>query len=559
MHFRTLILVPAITLVVVTAAIAQVEHVPVANQVYEFLDRLGVKGVLPLYSGASLPLSRAEVAEYLRTAEAKRDQLTDTERGFLDKFRREFALELNLREEEPFVLLGEHRSIGDIITEGTSDKEKYLYRHADSSVSLFAEFLGDIEWRGISGDSYGRTHATLGNIGGRFRGTVQNIIGYYLQSTNGQLWGDRQFALSDPRLAANFKFNELDAPNFDFTEAYLRLQWDMVGVEFGREYTLIGLGYSDRLILSDNAPAFDFFRIDFRYRSFRFTFLHGAILGDEQPFRDVPNLAPEGANKYLALHRFQFSLFDRVNIGISEMVIYQRLTPEYAYLNPVNFFKSAEHQLRDRDNAFLVFDAELFPADGYKLYGSWLIDDIFFSRIGTGWWGNEFAWQGGLFAADVAGMNDVDAVLEYTRIEPYVYSNRLAGNNYTHSNVALAHRLNPNSDEWFLELRYRLSPKLRLRMNYRQERHGANIIEGDSVIFNAGGSVFQGHRDSDADTAPFLAGTVMKTRRLQVKAEYELITNVFLAGTVELRNSRDRSAGGSRQDILASGRFRFEY
>ena len=41
-----------LALVLVSAALlrAQTENVPVANQVYEFLDRMGVKGILPLYA-----------------------------------------------------------------------------------------------------------------------------------------------------------------------------------------------------------------------------------------------------------------------------------------------------------------------------------------------------------------------------------------------------------------------------------------------------------------------------------------------------------------------------
>jgi Capsule assembly protein Wzi len=539
-------------------AIGQVENVPVNNQVYEFLDRLGIEGILPLYSNASIPMSRGEVAGYLRQAR-EAGRLSAVEQEYLSKFSREFAHELGLGHDGDEVLLGPLAGTPHSVGNRYADREKYLFALTDTTVSMFVEALGDIEFRKISGDTYGGTNATIGNIGGRIRGTVGSVLGFTLQSTNGQLWGDRNLALSDSRLAGNFKFNELDSPNFDFTESYLRAELADVGVQFGREFCRIGLGYSDRLILSDNAPAFDFFRITYHYKSFRFTFLHGALLGDEMPFTGVPNLAPHDANKYLALHRFQFSLFRCANVGISEMVIYQRLTPEYAYLNPINFFKSAEHQLRDRDNAFLGFDLEVFPADGYKLYGSWLIDDIFFSKIGTGWWGNEFGWQGGLFAANVLGADDIDAVVEYTRIEPYVYSNRLSGNNYTHGNIELGHHLDPNSDEWFFELRYRPGAKLRLYLNAREQRHGANITVGDSLVFNAGGSAFQGHRDIDGETAPFLAGDLQKVFRAQARARFEFMTNFFLDGILEFRHARDTGAGATRDDVFASAQFSFAY
>ena len=42
---------------------AQVENVPIQNQVYEFLNRMGVRGILPLYSNTMVPISRREVAD----------------------------------------------------------------------------------------------------------------------------------------------------------------------------------------------------------------------------------------------------------------------------------------------------------------------------------------------------------------------------------------------------------------------------------------------------------------------------------------------------------------
>ena len=41
---------------------------------------------------------------------------------------------------------------------------------------------------------------------------------------------------------------------------------------------------------------------------------------------------------------------------------------------------------------------------------------------------------------NVFGCADVDGIVEYARVEPYVYSNRVAGNDYTHNNIALGHR-----------------------------------------------------------------------------------------------------------------------
>ncbi|MBI1804270.1 MAG: hypothetical protein HY033_07275 [Ignavibacteriae bacterium] len=533
-------------------AVGQVENVPIGNQVYDFLDRMGVKGILPLYSNTAIPLSRKEVADFILRVQEERERLTAADREFLRKFEQEFAHEIHPQVETASILFRDGLDL-------FSDKEKYLYAYSDSSLTTYIEFLGSFDYRRSSGDSYGSVHATLENHGGRIRGTIKQRLGYFLQATNGTLFGDRAFALSDPRLRSNVKFNDLDSPYFDFTEAYLRADLSWFNLQFGREYSRFGTGYSDRLLLSDNAPVFDFLKLDAHYKSLRFSFIHGSLLPDSTVFAGIPVTEPIGSNKYLAMHRIQLSLFDMLNVSASEMIIYQRYSPEFAYLNPINFYKSSEHSLRDRDNALLDFDVELFPVAGYKVYGSWLIDDIDFSKMGTGWWGNEFGWQGGACITDAAGLANVDAVIEYTRLEPYLYTNRLNGNDYTHNNTGLGHHLPPNSDEWFLQFRYRPMKSLRTLITYIHERHGENIISTGQVIKNVGGDVMQGHRNTDSETAAFLDGNLVRKDHVRLQAIYEPATNFFVTGSYEFQQTYNSSFAQTTNDHLASIKVSVEY
>ena len=537
-------------------ASAQVENVPAGNQVYDFLDRLGVRGVLPTFSTVVVPLSRREVAGLLQEASERDSLLSNAERAYLRKFRREFAHDLGLPDDR-YQIIGPHDSFGDAMEGAVSDREKYLFAYTDSNASVFVDFLGSYEYRPVWGDTYGDTHVALGTIGGRIRGTALDKFGYYLQATNGQLWGDRSFALSDPRLAGNVKFNDLGSPYFDFTEAYVKLQLGWFDIQFGREFRSAGVGYTDRTVLSGNAPAFDFIGFSAHYKSFRFDFFHGTLVQDSVFFEGLPVAAPEGARKYLSLHRFKFSLFSTANIGVGEMVIYQRVAPEFAYLNPVNFYKSAEHSLGDQDNAFIFFDLEVFPLDNLKAYGSWVIDDIDFGKMGTGWWGNQFAWHAGVINTDIAGLRDIDALVEYLRIEPYTYSNRLAGNDYTHSNIPLGSHLRPNSDALALEIRYRPSPQWKFALEYAYERHGNNVVEGDSVVRNVGGDVFQGHRPWDATEVAFLDGVRESTDRYRARVDFEPVTNIFLLGALEYRSTS--LAGARSKDLLARLQLRLDY
>lgn len=533
-------------------ATAQVEHVPLDHPVYPFLDRLGVRGILPLHSSTMLPLERGVTCDLLDSALAAPGRLTATEHRLAEKYRREFDRRAGSRADEDFVLVGSHADAGSFAGGLVSGRSKYLYAYADSVATFRVDLLASGEYRAMHGDSRGTTDLTLKKIGGRFSGTIANRLGFFLQSTNGVMSGNRDFALSDPRLASNVKLNELRTANFDATEAYLRLSFDWAAVEFGREFMAVGTGYGDRLLLSDNGPAFDLFAISARYRSFRFLFVHGAILPATRGFQGLDPASVESPSKYLALHRFQFSLWDALTVGLSEMVIYQRHTPEYAYLNPVNFYKSSEHQLRDRDNALLALDLEYFLRDGWKAYGTLLIDDVDFSRLGTGTWGNQFGWQGGVYAAAVAGIPDLDLIVEYTRIEPYVYSNRVQGNDYSHSNIILGHHLPPNADEIMVEGRWFASADLRVQARVSYQRHGGNVMEGDSLVRNVGGSGLQGHRQQDALTARFLDGVQEGTAAARLVVTYEPIRDLTLVGTAALHAVRESLTAQRRQDVFVS-------
>ncbi|MDI6766947.1 MAG: capsule assembly Wzi family protein [Bacteroidota bacterium] len=525
----------------------QVENVPIHNQVYEFLDRMGVKGILPFYSNTMIPLSRQEVAELLQKIDAQRVILNAVEMEYLDKFKQEFMHEIDPLNENATILF-KSRSLQDMV----SNKEKYLYNYVDSSVTFYAEFLGDFQHRRTGGGTYGSTNCSFEEHGGRLRGTVKERLGYYLQATNGTFFGNRALGLLDRRFQGNVKFRDLKTNNFDFTEAYLRADLNWFNLQFGREKSLLGTGYSDRLMLSTNAPVFDFLKMDFRYKSFRFLFLHGSVVWDSVDHR------VKDKNKYLALHRGQFSLFDFMNVGVSEMVIYQRVSPDFAYLNPINFYKSSEHSLQDRDNAILNFDIEIFPFNNYKFYGMWLIDDIDFSKMGTGWWGNEFGWQGGMYLAEIAGTPNLDLVLEYTRIEPYVYSNRLEGNSYTHNSIGLGHYLEPNSDEWFIQLRYFPHKQIRAWFTYRQVRHGENVIREDTIK-NVGGSALLGHRGNDPDNVRFLDGNLAGTNRYQIRFSYEPILNLFLIGVCEYQKEKKYWLASTGKDFYFSLQLKMEY
>jgi hypothetical protein len=179
--------------------------------------------------------------------------------------------------------------------------------------------------------------------------------------------------------------------------------------------------------------------------------------------------------------------------------------------------------------------------------------------VGTGWWGNEFAWQGGCASANILGIGDLDAVVEYTRIEPYVYSNRVAGNDYTHDNIGLGHHLQPNSDELFARLTWRPDAKVMVAGGVTFSRHGENITADTGLVRNVGGDVLAGHRGTDSETATFLDGHVVRLTVFQTRASWEPVSGLLLLGVFELRHESDDAGITTGNDRYASLRIQIDY
>ena len=69
---------------------AQVELVPSSNKVYDFLDRMSVNGIIENYSSSMVPISRREIARYLKEIKSKSGKISRTDKKFLDDYFVEF-------------------------------------------------------------------------------------------------------------------------------------------------------------------------------------------------------------------------------------------------------------------------------------------------------------------------------------------------------------------------------------------------------------------------------------------------------------------------------------
>jgi len=572
MPFPLRLCVPAVILFLFlfsSLVFSQEENVPVGNPVYLFLKRMEVKGIIERYQDAVLPLSRREVARHLSSVAERNDGLTGAEREWLVDFLSEFRYDVSGTTAGLHRLIdSEEPTFGAAAGMLFSGREKYLYAHADSTVSFFVNGLLDFDARRIRGDALGPRHAEFLQAGGRIRGTILGHLGYYAQWTNAQFWGSKELLGRDPLISQSFALQVTNIQNFDFAESYLRYGNEVVSAQVGRERVLWGTGYDQKMTLSENPRAFDFLRFDARYKGLKYTFMHAWLVGTPGRVQfsvpsDTTSLYAEeiAADKYFVAHRLDIAFGGVLTLGLQEMLIYGNRAPDLAYLNPLTIIESSQRSRGERDNAYWALDLKLHCIPRVELTAGITYDDINVPDLFTSVWSDRYAWQAGLFYADVFGIENTNLMVEYTRIEPFVYSHaRSREGSYTNLDRLLGLRIGPNADSWFFRTDFLPERNLMLSARVSFVRKGENVLDAAGLLVrNVGSNPFVPHRDVDPRTKKFLDGELFHSGLLEFLATWEIVNQIWLDARYQYDWAENRQTGAGNRNHLIDIRLRTEF
>jgi hypothetical protein len=482
-------------------AFSQLEYAPVSHPVYDFLKRMSLKEVIQNYNSAALPLSREKISEYLVVIESARNKLSRTDNKVLDDYLIEFYYDINSNLKKSYSLFSDIKSFSVF----DNDRQKYLYAFSDTNVSFFWDATGFVSQRSSKGDSLGNNSILLGEIGTRFRGTLFNSVGYYLRMSNGQkIKGEKKdidFAIAtNPKFKANTKFT-YENSNFDTYEGYLKYSTanEWLSIIAGKEALTYGYGYIDKLFLSTNTVPFSFLKLDLAYKSIKYSFLYGSLKGD--------SLGRDIANKNIATHRLDVRASNKLRFGFWESLIIADNAFNFTFLNPLSFLRSADYNAGEnlpvnKNNALMGLDFEYQPTANVSFQSSLLIDDLNFATLfnnnkdGLPGNDNRFGYQIGAMWTDAFTIPNLTASLEYTKLDPFVYSHRTNKSQYTNWTLPLGHHLSPNSDEIAVKLSSNIYNRLKVNLTYQHQRTADKIVmSGDTLIANYGGNINRGDGD----------------------------------------------------------------
>ncbi|HOP06993.1 MAG TPA: capsule assembly Wzi family protein [candidate division Zixibacteria bacterium] len=184
-------------------------------------------------------------------------------------------------------------------------------------------------------------------------------------------------------------------------------------------------------------------------------------------------------NRYLAMHRLSVRLHRTLRVSLFETVIFGGAgrSPELYYLNPLQFFHTAQINENIDDNTMLGGDFTWFFRKGWSFYGQLLIDDIQVDdKEQADEEPAEVGGMAGLYRAGRTASFEPDLFVEYTHITNRTYHQRKPRNRYLYRNKLLGHPLGPDADSLHVGARFWPTASFSCEIGLAYCRHGEGTI-----------------------------------------------------------------------------------
>lgn len=481
-----------------TSLSAQVVLVPLNNDVYNFLERMQVKGMTGRYFDGIKPIPRTDIREYLVHIFDHDDyyELTECEQEQLDDLLKEFSYEQKYSPSSKEVSTDFIEDFINLFTEEDADttyfkKEKwellkfpYKFYSGDSFISFEPKFQAEYHYNSSDTSTFAENYQRLTG-GGYIFGYLGDNIGFSFYGVNNAVQGNifdvKKIDCQDQGIGVehkrdgNYFYEEVDAA-VSFSTKYADLT-------IGRFSNYWGCGHTGSVSLSNKAPSYPQIMVRAKFGKWlKFVYFHGwlesNILDDSTSY--WINYGNDGEfhrkfykKKYVAAHRLEISPSERFSFGLSELLYYGERDAEFVYLIPIMLFWSAQRYTNDQDNEMIGLDYEWIPWNGVKTYGSLLIDEIALSKVfKKNESHNYVAYQLGAYLVEPI-IDGLDFRFEYTHLNPWVYTHKFPINYATSDDYWMGYWTGQNADNIYFGIDYQPNKKLKFSADYSIYRKGA--------------------------------------------------------------------------------------
>lgn len=285
-------------------------------------------------------------------------------------------------------------------------------------------------------------------------------------------------------------------------EAYAAIDLTYFHIQFGRDNVRWGPGHYTAMTISDKPPSFDMVKLYGDIGPVRFSYFTALLDGKYE--------------KFLSAHRLDWRVYDRLYLGASEAILYADQGFQLKYINPITIYYMEQWNSSDQDNIFISLDGRFIPWDGYEFYGEVSIDDYQYQSYPEGA-PNKVGYLGGFYGAGLFTEN-LDARVEYCRINRWTYTHRYERNRYMHYQDIIGSSLGPDAFYAQGEVSYNVIPALRVFIGGGTEQHGEGTINQPWELSGPDPDNPEENR-IDGKNNPFPSGVVEKTMFFRGGAE----------------------------------------
>jgi len=507
--------------------------VSIDDPVYGFLKRMETRGIVANFNDAALPLNRSEIADYICEIQKNDFLLNSLEKTLLREYsadyrheisdNRQIDLEADRTVQAPFLMKGGvKKRFRDIFNRTDGAEEKHLLVYEEDKHFIWLDIEEGVKFEFKNGES-----RRLESDAFIFRGNLGGKLSFYLNAFRYRKTWNPAFTDTLKEQHGNWGMYQPDSL-YTFDNAYSALVFHNEYYDLGiyRQPVLWGRSFSNNIILSDNPPVFTYLGFNSSWKNIKFSFIHGSLLNDSTSIKSAPDDV-RNRQKYLAVHRVDFPLLSgKIQIGLTDIVVYGNRSLELSYLSPTNFFWTVGHNLIDRDNSLMAVDFKTLYFKNIELYGSLFLDELRLSELGKQWWANKQILQGGIRWSPILLSLPVDFQVEFTAVRPWVYTHKTLTTNYTNNALCLGFPEGPNSQQLFFRGETHFTRRTKLSCELKHLKHGVDE-NGDFW----GGDVTSRYTLRDTtyeNSTKWLMGPIQTTNSFDIRLTYEIFNDSFI-------------------------------
>jgi hypothetical protein len=315
----------------------------------------------------------------------------------------------------------------------------------------------------------------------------------------------------------------------------------------GRGSHFWGDGYRS-LILSDNAAAYPFVRINSSFWNVKYTNLYAMHKDDT---------FGERQNKYSTSHQLSWNILRNLNFSVFESVIWSGQDSlvsrgfDVNYLNPIIFYRPIEYLQGSSDNVLLGASLKYVIEEEHVFYSQFVLDEFLLSEIRAkrGWWANKYSLQIGYKGYNFLGIQNLSVQGEWNMARPFMYAHKTSLLNHGHEDQSLAHPLGANFQEALGRIRYQ-KDKWYFEAKVIYQDRGADF---NSV--SNGGNIFRSYTARNREYYHTIGqGEAHYVWHNELRVSYQFSFRSNLKAFVSYANRSDRSVGNvERLNLIRIG------